>query len=59
MKGRWHHKTIGEIALVKGGKRVPKGYKLVSEPTPYPYITVSDFTEDDPGNIIITVQFIP
>ena len=41
----WETKTIGEIASVKGGKRVPKGYKLLTKPTPYPYITVSDFTD--------------
>jgi type I restriction enzyme, S subunit len=39
-------KTIGEIAAVKGGKRVPKGYKLEVDPTPYPYLTVSDFSDE-------------
>ena len=42
----WHKKTIGEIAAIKGGKRVPKGYKLLSEPTPYPYISVADFNDE-------------
>jgi type I restriction enzyme S subunit len=46
MKAGWQTKTLGDIADVKGGKRVPKGYKLQSEPTKYPYITVSDFTDD-------------
>lgn len=46
MRNGWKVKTIGDIASVKGGKRVPKGYKLVSTPTPYPYITVSDFGDD-------------
>ncbi len=46
MRRDWVRKTIGEIALVKGGKRVPKGYKLLLTPTPYPYITVSDFNDD-------------
>ena len=45
MKG-WEVKTLGTIAEVKGGKRVPKGYKLLNEATEYPYITVSDFTDD-------------
>jgi type I restriction enzyme S subunit len=47
-------RTIGEIATIKGGKRVPKGYKLLSETTPYPYLTVGDFTEDgtiDPSKV--------
>lgn len=40
----WIDKTLGQIAQVKGGKRVPKGYKLLSEPTAYPYLRVTDFT---------------
>ncbi|MBU1376325.1 MAG: restriction endonuclease subunit S [Alphaproteobacteria bacterium] len=45
---------IAEIAEIKGGKRVPKGYKLLSEPTPYAYLTVGDFTDDgtiDPSGV--------
>ncbi len=42
----WEEKTLGEIASVKGGKRVPKGYKYENLPTDYPYITVADFTDD-------------
>ena len=34
---------------MKGGKRVPKGYKLLVEPTKYPYLRVTDF--DDCGSI--------
>jgi len=46
MKAGWEIRSLGDIADVKGGKRVPKGYKLQSEPTKHPYITVSDFTDD-------------
>ncbi len=42
--GDWEASTLGEIALVKGGKRLPKGHKVQKAPTPYPYISVSDFT---------------
>lgn len=42
----WSKKTLGEIASVKGGKRVPKGYKFETEATDYPYITVSDFNDN-------------
>ncbi|MDY0186197.1 MAG: restriction endonuclease subunit S [Desulfuromonadaceae bacterium] len=42
----WVEKTIGEISAVKGGKRVPKGYKLQSEPTKHPYITVANFSDE-------------
>jgi len=46
VKAGWDVRQLGDIALVKGGKRVPKGYKLQTEPTGHPYITVSDFTDD-------------
>ena len=46
MTNVWPTKTLGEIADVRGGKRVPKGYKLQTEPTDHPYITVSNFTDD-------------
>ena len=46
MKADWEETTLGDIAEVKGGKRVPKGYQLQLEPTKYPYITVSDFSDD-------------
>ncbi|MHB0867588.1 MAG: restriction endonuclease subunit S [Thermoleophilia bacterium] len=45
----WVEKTLGDIAQVKGGKRVPKGYKLQTEPTNYPYLRVTEFT--DAGSI--------
>jgi type I restriction enzyme S subunit len=34
----WDYLTIDNIGDVKGGKRLPKGEKLVSENTGYPYI---------------------
>ena len=36
---------LSKIAKIKGGKRLPKGKKLQPEPTNYPYIRVSDFTD--------------
>ncbi len=45
----WEEKTLGDIAQVKGGKRVPKGYKLLAEPTEFPYLRVTDF--NDSGSI--------
>lgn len=38
----WVWCTLGNILSVKGGKRVPKGYKLLDEPTPYIYIRVTN-----------------
>lgn len=37
---------LRDISVVKGGKRIPKGQKLINEKTKYPYIRVSDFTEN-------------
>lgn len=37
---------ISKIANVKGGKRLPKGKKLSEEKTEYPYIRVSDFSDN-------------
>jgi type I restriction enzyme S subunit len=42
----WVEKTLGDIAQVKGGKRVPKSYRLLTESTDYPYLRVADFTDD-------------
>jgi type I restriction enzyme S subunit len=41
----WVEKTLSDIAQVKGGKRVPKGYKLLTESTDYPYLRVTEFTD--------------
>ena len=45
-KEGWEEKKIREICLIKGGKRVPQGYKLETEKTDYPYIRVADFTDE-------------
>lgn len=33
---------MGDIATVKGGKRLPKGVNLVTQPTNHPYIRIRD-----------------
>jgi type I restriction enzyme S subunit len=38
----WELKSLGEIATVTGGKRLPKGKILVRDNTGHPYIRVSD-----------------
>lgn len=42
----WEEKTLKEIATIKGGKRVPRGYKLKFEKTDHPYISVIDFNDN-------------
>lgn len=52
----WRKAKIGEIAEVKGGKRLPPGFDVQDEPTQHPYLRVVDFTED--GVNTSTVKFI-
>lgn len=40
---RWAVMQVGELAEVKGGKRMPKGAPFSEKPTPYPYVRVTDF----------------
>lgn len=42
----WEWKTIDEFATIKSGKRVPKSKKLLDDVTPYPYIRVTDFSDN-------------
>jgi type I restriction enzyme S subunit len=39
----WVEVEIGDVADVKGGKRLPKGKSLLESKTAYPYIRVTDF----------------
>lgn len=39
----WAEVEIGDVAEVKGGKRLPKGKSLLETPTAHPYIRVTDF----------------
>ena len=41
----WQTITIGDIAEVKGGKRLPKDRGVLDEITEHPYLRVRDFTE--------------
>ena len=39
----WRECKLGEIAEVKGGKRLPKGELLITDKTSHPYIRITDF----------------
>jgi type I restriction enzyme S subunit len=41
----WKEYKLGDIADVKGGKRLPKGELLVNYETPHPYIRITDLGE--------------
>ena len=40
---QWQYTTLGQVAQVKGGKRLPKGEKFADTVTPFPYLRVTDF----------------
>ena len=39
---RWGIEELQNLAKIKGGKRLPAGEQLISQPTPHPYIKVAD-----------------
>lgn len=38
----WKEYKLGDIAIIKGGKRLPKGINLIATPNVHPYIRVRD-----------------
>lgn len=53
----WDVKTIDQIAFVTSGKRLPLGFSLVDQPTPHPYIRVTDMR---PGTVELSaIKFVP
>ena len=55
----WEVISVGELAAVKGGKRLPKGEKLVGQNTGFPYIRVTDFNDfsvDKSGLLFLTEE---
>ena len=53
----WTACTIGDVAEVKGGKRLPKGEELTSENTGYPYIRAGQLKD---GTVSVDGQlFVP
>ena len=53
----WLTMTVGDIAEVKGGKRLPTGYFVQAEPTPHPYIRVTDMR--DGGIDDSDIKYVP
>jgi type I restriction enzyme S subunit len=53
----WDARTIDEIAFVTSGKRLPLGSSLVQNPTPHPYIRVTDMR---PGTVDLSeIRYVP
>jgi type I restriction enzyme S subunit len=53
----WTLSTIGGIAEVRGGKRLPKGRELVDYDTGFPYIRVTDMY--DGGVNTSRIRYVP
>jgi type I restriction enzyme S subunit len=53
----WNSKVISEIADVKSGKRLPKGFYLQNSETPQPYIRVTDMFNG--GVELSDIQYVP
>ena len=41
----WEWCCLGNLTTIRGGKRLPKGYQLTTEKTPYIYIRVTDMRD--------------
>jgi type I restriction enzyme S subunit len=53
----WELQSVEKIGQVRGGKRLPTGYSLVSVPTPFPYVRVSDMR---PGGVDLSdIRYVP
>ncbi|MFP3042110.1 hypothetical protein LQZ19_09870 [Treponema primitia] len=55
MKHNWQEVRLGDVSIVKGGKRLPNGINLVSTPNSHPYIRIRDLTNI--RNLEITEKF--
>ena len=53
----WDQVRVGDIAKVKGGKRLPYGFYVVDTPTPHPYLRVLDMY---PGGVNQSdIKYVP
>lgn len=53
----WNWVSVGDIASVRGGKRLPPGHTLQDSETPHPYIRVADMI---PGGVeTASLRFVP
>ena len=58
----WIELRIGDVANVKGGKRLPKGSTLTAAATPYPYIRLVDIDDgriNDRGLLFVPENIRP
>ncbi|GAA7233150.1 hypothetical protein HpCK35_18920 [Helicobacter pylori] len=53
----WEWKSLGDVANIKGGKRLPKNEKLLEHNTSFAYIRVADFQDNGTINLK-SIKFI-
>ncbi|HFU5770156.1 TPA: restriction endonuclease subunit S [Campylobacter jejuni] len=53
----WEWKSLGDVANIKGGKRLPKNEKLLEHNTSFVYIRVADFQDNGTINLK-SIKFI-
>ena len=49
---------LGELASVKGGKRLPKGINLIAEPNSHPYIRVRDLNNRSTLELNVDFEYV-
>ena len=54
----WKEGKLGDFAAVKGGKRLPKGSNLISEPNSHPYIRIRDLGKEKVLNITNDFEYV-
>ena len=54
----WRMGTLGELAEIKGGKRLPKGEELQTEKNAHPYIKVADMVNSKYLILKSTFQYV-
>jgi type I restriction enzyme, S subunit len=55
----WEVKDLDDLATIKGGKRMPKGYTLGSTKNPHPYIKVADMGNNKFVMLTHKFEYVP
>ncbi|MDC0239332.1 restriction endonuclease subunit S [Candidatus Thioglobus sp.] len=55
----WEVKDLVDLATIEGGKRMPKGYLLVSTKNPHPYIKVTDMGNNKFVMLTHKFEYVP
>ena len=59
MRSEWKKVQLGDVASVRGGKRLPKGKRLVTSNSAHPYIRVRDMSGTKVLEINEKFEFVP